>query len=786
MGKFYFFQCLPVKLGRHFIFNPMPNVHDVMSRIKELLFFLMVFLLAGCSEYPEQSGYRIRSDFKAPLNSDTGWAAATNEIATICTDQPFRIRFETIGGSIMNNQRSSLQYRRNKGTWTKVEVAKFPKPENISILDFNEAREGPLSDLLLLIQGNYEALKVVSDERDYYLQATASRESLICLIPFDPPWKPNQLTVRFRLMEGNRNGAGIIFGFEAPGSYYGLHIDPSGTCRLSRFDHGMEQHLIERQIGDIKGKWINIEAQFTKNLVAIETDSGDEPAKFEADLKSEIAALPVGFYVPATNSADFSEFELEGSTNSPRVSIVAADVYQNGEATIDLLAVSGRDFKPGAGINYSDKSVQWPSGAVQSEWEWPLVIRRFADGAVTNDHGDIFEFRLTDTYGNQFKSAANPVIVLSLPENHVGGTFVETPGRIGPFQASNGDLYFIMEPAETDNKLMMIKSIDNGASWREVDGANRPKANDLEGLAAEMYGNTIHIIHQQTHRTWHHSFRTSDHTLQPDSWDIRDHLIATHDSPSTQVASIAIRSDGSIVSVFGGPRKVHYKIRSVDGKWGDQICTVDEGNDLILSDPQVTLGADDEVHLVYYGHDGSAWYSKFLRDGSITKSILLSSDLKPDPDATDGSILPLVYIPETNTLAVIYQSKTGYLWERRITDDGQISPPKMVSDRKVIFSAVDSHQAGADVVAHGIAVHVLFIEDGSGSIYHTYAIGNNDWQPSTLLIDGIYGSWIRGSVHLGTDRSPVYGFVYDAGSEGGGGMNKYAKLSMENFQISGM
>lgn len=487
----------------------------------------------------------------------------------------------------------------------------------------------------------------------------------------------------------------------------------------------------------------------------------------------------IGFYVPQKSITEFMKFELEGETSSPPVSIVASEAYENGAETTDLLAGSNAEFIPGAGISLHRRTIPWSGGMSQSEWEWPLVIRRFADGAVTNDGGDIFEFRMVDANNKPFENSKSPVLSLSVPPGHIGGTFIETPGRIGPFQASNGDLYFIIEPTETDNMLMMIKSTDNGRSWQEVDGRSRPGKGDLEGFAAVLSGHTIHMIHQQTNRTWHHSFRTSDHTTHPDTWEIRDHQIARHDAPPTQVASLAMRSDGSMVAVYGGPRKLHYKTRSADGVWDENERTVDTDSDLVLSDPQIVVGADDEVHFAYYGNNGTAWYRKILPNGSLTESQLVSSDLQPDPRAKAGSILPLVFIPETNTLKVIYQHRSGYLWKSRIADNGPQSPPVQVSDRKVVYNAVDSEQAGADAIANGKTVHVLFIEDGSGNIYHTCTDKNGNWLPSTLLVDDINGSWIRGSVYTRLDGARVYGYVYDGGSGGGGGMNKFAELPLD-------
>ncbi|HKJ66411.1 MAG TPA: exo-alpha-sialidase [bacterium] len=463
---------------------------------------------------------------------------------------------------------------------------------------------------------------------------------------------------------------------------------------------------------------------------------------------------------------------------APRVSVDRVGAYQHGAQTTDLLAASGAPFGGGSGINLSAVSPAWAGEAAHSEWEWPLVIRRFADGPVTNEEGDTFEFRMADAGGAPIRSDANPAVTLSIPEGHLGGTFVETPGRIGPWEASNGDLYFIMEPTETDNVLMVVKSTDRGATWREVDGANRPAADDLEGFATDVRQGTIHMLHQQSDAVWYHSFRTSDHPADPDRWDIRDELVTEPGEPPTQVASLVVRSDGSIVGVYGGPAKIRFKIRSPDGTWGDETV-VDSDVPPNLSGPQVVLGENDVVHLAYTGDDGTAWYRRIRQDGPLTPREQIATGLGTT-EYDVGSILPLVFIPETNTAVVIYRLATGRLWERRIVDHGPPGDPVRVSDRMVVQNAVDSDQTGADAIADGNTVHVLFIEENSGSIFHTYSSEPGVWQPPTLEVDGIQGQWIRGTKLVQGEEGDVYGFVYDAGSNGGTGMNEYGEVPLNN------
>jgi hypothetical protein len=462
---------------------------------------------------------------------------------------------------------------------------------------------------------------------------------------------------------------------------------------------------------------------------------------------------------------------------TPRVSIVSTDAYAHGAPTTDLLAGSSAPFSAGAGIALDALSPPWPGTNAHGEWEWPLVIRRFADGAVTNDEGDTFAFRMVRADGAPIRSSVDPVLTLSVPPGHLGGTFVETPGRIGPWQASNGALYFIMEPTETDNVLMMVTSTDGGATWQEVDGANRPAADDLEGVGAAQAGDTIHILHQTSEQVWHHAFHTADHPTTPDTWAVRDERVAAPGEPPTQVAAMAARSDGSLVAVYGGPEKIRFRIRAPEGAWGDETV-VDAGGSRILSGPQVVLGRGDVVHLAYTAADGTAWYRRIQPDGTLTPREQLTAKLGTT-EYDVGSILPLVFVPETNTVAILYRQTDGRLWERRSVGQGALTAPVQVSERIVVQNAVDSDQVGADAIADGTSVHVLYIEQGSGHIYHTHRDAAGGWQPATLQVDGVDAQWVRGARLTRSDGAAVYGYVYDAGSDGGSGMNRYDEVVLE-------
>jgi hypothetical protein len=757
-----------------------------------ILIFTFLLVVEGCNtpDYPavtargdEQTAFRVRSDFSAELNADEGWVGDLNENVNVNTEEPFRIRFEVESTADTSQERRfHLQYRRNGEEWANVDAQKFPYPEREIELNFENDEVGEVPGGWRIVNGVGSEMNVVAGEEQPFLQVRAGEEPALGLGLQEVSWEPTEFAVAIRLPDQNQPGAGIIFGYVDPDNYCRVYLDAGGTVRVSRFADGEETDITEERITIVSDQWLNVEIEIEGNEAEVVFE--DDALTFTADLGAAIPPSVPGYYIPANSAAEFLQFGIEGEAGTPRVSIIESETYDDGEQTRDLLEGSASAFIGGAGVSLSVDTVPIARENGHSEWEWPLVIRRFADGAVTNDAGDTFEFRMAYADGSPIATDVNPVVTVSVPPRLLGGTFVETPGRIGPWEASNGDLYFLMEPAETYNVLMAVKSTDGGETWEEVDGENRPITGDLEGFASDVSEGTIHMLHQTSDEVLHHAFHMSDHPTDPDTWAVCDDTVATPEEPPTQVASLTVRSDGSMVGVYGGPEKIHYKVRSTDGIWGKETVIDADAPPGVLSGPQTVLGKDDVVHLAYTGigeTDGTIWYRRVRPDGTLTAREQLASGVGTS-EFDVGSVLPLAFIPETNTVVVIYRLASGKLWERRITDLSPPSGPVEVNYRNVVQNAVDSDQTGADVIADGTTVHVLFIEQDSGSIFHTYSNDSGTWRPATLLRDDIRGQWVRGMpLTRGSDDASVYGFVYDAGSNGGSGMNRYSEVPLEDL-----
>ncbi|HEY7886356.1 MAG TPA: hypothetical protein VIC08_15525 [Cellvibrionaceae bacterium] len=751
--------------------------------------WLLLLLVSGCSndgqlttaettpmgiDTDRQTAFRVRADFDAALNTDNGWAGAVNETAIVYADQPFRLRFEVESSANSEAERQyQVEVRRNQGEWLPLGAENFPQPAKVLELDFESEPAKPVSEMWEFVHGSDNQMNWSKDQSDGYLRVNTQDQPVLALGRYHTHWKAVEFAVDLRLSEKPNARAGIVFGYQDQNNYYRAEVDAADKVAVIKIDNGRELIITEHQADVTLGRWFELKLIMEGHHITVEYD---DVLVFTQDLEQTIPASTVGLYVPEQSMADFQVFAIEGMPRSPRTSIIASANFAHGAATHDVLSVSEQPFSGGAGISFADATPVWSANG-HSEWEFPIVIRHFADEAAMNEHGDQFEYRLVDSRGTPLTAAHSASVTLNVADGHLGGTFVETPMRIGPWEASNGDLYFLMEPSETWNKLMTVKSTDGGKSWREMDGKHRPDTGDLEGFASVLIDDKIHMLHQTSDDVWYHVFRTSDHPEQPDSWAIRDEHLASPVEPPTQVADIAVRSDDSVIAVYGGPEKIHYRVRSTEGQWSDETI-IDADIAPNLSGPALVTAKNDSVHLAYTGDDGSAWYRRILPSGELTERVQFAANLGTGSEDI-GSILPLVYLSAMDTVSIIYRSAEGILWERRVDAAGNWSEPVQVSERLVIQNAVDADQTGADAIAYGNSVHLLFIEQDTGRLFYTARDGDGDWSEAQRLVDDKNVQWVRGSLIKQSEQGATYGYVYDGGADGGSGMNQYGEVALQ-------
>ena len=245
------------------------------------------------------------------------------------------------------------------------------------------------------------------------------------------------------------------------------------------------------------------------------------------------------------------------------------------------------------------------------------------------------------------------------------------------------------------------------------------------------------------------------------------------------MAGLVARDDGSLVAVYGDSLGLELRVRAPDGRWGDRRRIPTESGG-VASGVMAVRGTDDTVHLAYTVgglQNREVWHAVLAADGSISEPQMLSEGVGTT-EADIGAVAPLGFVSEAGTVVVLYRLADGSLRERRVGADGVISPEARVTERRVVQNASDSDQVGADVVIHRGTVHVLFIDETTRDIWHTFSDRPGVWHPAHPVVSGINAQWVRGSILRGIDGLSRYGFVYDAGSDGGSGMNRYSELTL--------
>lgn len=481
------------------------------------------------------------------------------------------------------------------------------------------------------------------------------------------------------------------------------------------------------------------------------------------------------------NGGDWSDllardFPYPDEISTPRVSIVSTSAYAAGTPTTDLLTAATSDFAGGEGVVLDSITTAWGADG-HSEWEWPLVIRRYADGAVTNEEGDRFDFRLVDGEGRPLDGEPASV-VLAVPPGHLGGTFVETPARLGPWTAADGALYFPMEPSETYNALMIVGSRDGGASWTELDAAHRPATVDLEGFATALHAGRVHMLHQ-TDSVFYHAFATTDDPTHGEGWAVVDELVSVPSDPPSQTSALEVLSDGRVVAVYGDSLGLRLRIRTPSGEWLEEQRIADDDGALLTGVQTVRAGGD-RVHIAYAAFDGAtrSIRHRLLTPGAgLAPPTTLAAGIGAAVEEDAGALAPLVFLPAVDRVVVIYRDSAGRPWERRLPGSGGSATPAVrIADRAVVQNAVDSDQVGMDAIGVDDQVHLLFIDEESRDVVHAIGDGAGSWSAPQTVVEGIDAQWVRGAARQRDDGTVVYGFVVDAGSDGGSGMNRYVEV----------
>jgi hypothetical protein len=469
---------------------------------------------------------------------------------------------------------------------------------------------------------------------------------------------------------------------------------------------------------------------------------------------------------------------------TPEVWVVTSAQYKDGDQTTDLLSGSAAPFVRGRGKETPVTGGMRLRGR-HTEVEFAIVIPTFHDGARQNKTGDTFDFRLAPADNTPVSGAsANPRITLTVPAGLIGGTYVESPNRIGPFKDGGGNLYAILEPAETDNVFMVIKSADGGRTWTEQDGGNRPDTDDLESVDAVLAGDELHIVHHAGRRVVYHVFRVSNHAEKPDTYRLTDEVVAAPITYEEQSVALEVLSGGRVRCFYartvGQRGRVFYKTR--DGRWGAEQSLDDQSN-IDFYGVAAVRGASDKVHVVYYADDGNVYHRSLSSTDVLSERESLTAD-GGVKDSERVPFMPPVYWDEAGGEKIMVgyrKASDGRIYTRIITNDGRPGVESVASDHPVNNDQAESCQPTAYLANDGATVYLYYADAATEDIFRDVYTPQTGWGFDVEEQDGVEADLIRGAIFThspGNGGAKVIGYLFDNGSNGYTGTVRYQEHPM--------
>lgn len=479
------------------------------------------------------------------------------------------------------------------------------------------------------------------------------------------------------------------------------------------------------------------------------------------------------------------------ATDTPVVWIGESDAYADLDATSNILSGSSRTFVAGHG-NEDPLTQSFSLSNEHTEFEFVIAIPKFwAEPTGPNDpqnvDGDTFDFRMVESDGTVFAGTyVIPRITLNIPANEVGGVMVETGNFTGIFSDSNGNMYKVHENAESatspgdQGMHMMLRSDDNGVTWEEMDGDNRPGDNDLEAIDIKQRGTVLHVAHHPGGQINYSTFNTSDAGANPDTWQLKEQNIVTMlGSPALQACTLEIYEDGAAegdVMLFytdhDGTNERNRYIRR-NGTWSGAttIDTTASNNCMGISTVKESSGSGELIHIFYkedLGHN--LWHKDLQEDGTLSGRDQITADMHQSGEMSFQPC-PVVYQDgSVEVVGVVYAKDTDEVLYCTRYRDNVVQSEETVSDQ-----AVEVHPGGGPghhqptgfttVDPATKTMYVRYADKTTMELWETSSVDEGAWTTDVLEINDKI-TFCRGRV-INRGGSRYIAYIYEAPNTSG-------------------
>jgi hypothetical protein len=684
-----------------------------------------------------QQDFRWRND----NGSETAatWKADTNNNPTLSAsdyDTTMRIRFnlENTGGKDETDG-YHFQYSINDGTWTRISQSSFFVSSRLSsyFADGDSTTQqigGGTHDEGYMDEGgvisSFTLTQAQESENEWCFQINSGDFS-----------GGEKLELRMAFDNGN-----ALDGYTNTPTITSMPTPPSPTWNQANF-------RIRAAGTDGDQQAINANAE-TDWEFALNTSGTLDPSERMAGITTGIR-----FEIEETGSVSGTitpqlEYRLNGGTwttitseriddqsamavGGPRaVQCFPSTSFTDGAATTNILSGSAKTFVAGSG-EHSPTAAGITLNNQHTEVEWRINIQKLWNGTTTGHaDGDYYDFRVTDN-GTALDTYTNtPRITLNYENNHIGGTYPESIGNYGPFEASDGDLFTIVEDAELSGNPKLMRRASGSTIWAVVDNAGEPASimDDLECFHVHQVSDTLHCFYSGGQISYV-QINMSTHT-----WGTAE-TVTTDQANVNQIVSGYYRSgDSTAICIYtDATDDLKYRERSSGGVWDASATNIYTGT---VYGAAAVLAASDKIYISWHDNDTTIYSISLNSSNTLGTQRTISTDPKLGGTGQWAVIQP-VYWDDSGTekVGIIYQRNTdSKLYWRIISNDGAPGTEAVVTDNVCTDNevALNSRQAAANTFVDGTTVYVVYCGNATNrNLYYTTSANGAAFSTDTLI-----------------------------------------------------
>ena len=382
------------------------------------------------------------------------------------------------------------------------------------------------------------------------------------------------------------------------------------------------------------------------------------------------------------NAGSWNDCGTQSNGNNTAVIVTNSYQYADQAATTNLLSGSSETFEAGEGLYDDNLTASHTLQNEHTEFEWALLtLKNYYDYAVLAD-GDTIYLRVVRDDGTALDSYQDISYTVNEPAGFIGGTFIESPHSLGPIQDSNGNLYFFGEHSSqnsptNNNEPCMWKSTDDGVTWDEVDGTNRPVGSDFESADMQVINDIIYIAqHRGSAGVRLHVFNMSAASSNQDTWTTTDEVVDSSTPETDQAVALAVLSDGDMWCFYrttvSSYESIVYK-RRTSGSWGSRN-TLDTQATTNFTWVACVVGESNLTHVFYQeitNGSGNIWHRSLSSGGTLSGRESISTASGTNNNNSKGIAKPLYWDDAGDEIIfVVYRESDNDAWSRTITNDG--------------------------------------------------------------------------------------------------------------------